>query len=118
MDDTAVNAQSSPLEIAVLVVGAGPGAATHITDMLDAASPGGFSVACALELRTAVEALVEAPADCVIVELESFRDDPLAAVDELGRAAPEAPILALARHPDDELALAVVRAGAQDYLIE
>ncbi len=116
--DTAVKDSQSPLEIAVLVLGTGPQTSEQIADMLDAGAPGGFSVACARELPEAVETLIETPADCILVDLEGFAGDPLAALDELSAAAPEVPILVMAPSADDELALAAVRGGAQDYLIK
>jgi diguanylate cyclase (GGDEF)-like protein len=117
MSDAAMDAES-PLEIAVLAVGAGPEAARDIAGMLEASAPGRFSVACAHGLTEAVGALLKTHVGCVLVDVEAFRSDPIAAVDELATAAPAVPILAIARDADDELALAAVRAGAQDYLIQ
>ncbi len=89
-----------------------------IAAMLEAGAPGEFSVSCAPAPQAAAEFLAGAPADCILVDIDDFRSDALAAVEEVTTAAPEVAILALAQEADDELALAAVRAGAQDYLIK
>jgi diguanylate cyclase (GGDEF)-like protein len=112
-----MDASSSPAELAVLIVGAGPEGGAHIADMLRTSSEE-FAVACVRELPEAVQALLDAPSSCILLDLEGFPSDPLGAADELSAAAPEVPIVVLAEAEDDELAVEAVRDGAQDYLIK
>jgi two-component system sensor histidine kinase UhpB len=69
-------------------------------------------------LESALEAISEAPPDCVLLDLVLPDADGLEAVDSLLMNAPHVPIVVLSAHKDDHLALRAVRRGAQDYLVK
>ena len=69
-------------------------------------------------LESALEAISEAPPDCVLLDLVLPDADGLEAVDSLLVNAPHVPIVVLSAHKDDHLALRAVRRGAQDYLVK
>jgi diguanylate cyclase (GGDEF)-like protein len=84
--------------------------------MLQASWSHGLVVAHAGQLTDARQELLEHAASCVLLDL-SEHEDRIAAVEQIRTAAPEVPIVVLAEHADEDEAVTVVKAGAQDYLI-
>ncbi len=62
----------------------------------------------------AARELTDHGATCVLLDLSAGELDPATVIEELRAAAPKAAIVALCERADDELALHVLRAGAQD----
>jgi diguanylate cyclase (GGDEF)-like protein len=90
--------------------------AALIGEMLQASWSHGLVVAHAGQLTDARQELLEHAASCVLLDL-SEHEDRIAAVEQIRTAAPEVPIVVLAEHADEDEAVTVVKAGAQDYLI-
>jgi diguanylate cyclase (GGDEF)-like protein len=63
----------------------------------------------------AVQELADHGATCVLLDLHE--QPALEALEELSTASPTTPIVVVADGDDDEMGVAVVRAGAQDYLV-
>jgi diguanylate cyclase (GGDEF)-like protein len=102
----------------VLVVEDSAGHAALVRELLETADPGGFDVAVAVDLRTAVQRLLDEGADCVLLDLGLPDADGLEALEQVRTAAIGAPIVVLSGRDDDALALAAVEAGAQEYLVK
>lgn len=88
-----------------------------IGEMLRAICKRGLVLSQTNRVADASEWLVDHGATCVLLALPPDQP-PAAAVEQLGEAAPHAPIIVLSDHPDEDLGLAAVRAGAQDYLLK
>jgi diguanylate cyclase (GGDEF)-like protein/PAS domain S-box-containing protein len=86
--------------------------------LLDGAVPGGVEVRHHDTLEHALMDLRERPADCVLVDLGLPGAQGLDAVAAVQNAGPGIPIVVLSAHDDDELAIAAIRAGAQDYVVK
>jgi diguanylate cyclase (GGDEF)-like protein len=66
----------------------------------------------------AAEALLDHPGCCVLIDLARANpDDGLTLLEYVRMSAPEAPVVALAPHEDEALALHAIRQGAQDCLV-
>ena len=66
----------------------------------------------------AAQALVDHPSCCVMLDVDPVaHDDAMHLLEYVRLSAPEAPIVVLSARDDDELALAAVKAGAQDCLV-
>jgi diguanylate cyclase (GGDEF)-like protein len=101
----------------VLLVENDPRAAMMLGEMLRAAWTRGLVISHAEALADAAQELLDHGATCVLVSLPH---GPAAtqAVAQLSAASPDTPIVVLSDHADEETGLAVVRAGAQDYLLK
>jgi len=67
----------------------------------------------------AAQALIDHPSCCVLLDVDpAARDDAMHLLEYVRLSAPEAPIVLLSASEDDQLALAAVKAGAQDFLIK
>jgi diguanylate cyclase (GGDEF)-like protein len=86
-------------------------------EMLRAAWTRGIVIAHAQRLTDATHELREHGATCVLLDVSDHQDDPLAPLEHLRSAAPDVAIIVLADRPDEEIGLAAVKAGAQDYLL-
>ena len=104
-----------PLVRALIVTGDRRTAAL-IGEMLQASWSDGLVVAHAGKLMDATQELLEHTASCVLLDL-SEHDDRIAAVEQIRTAAPDVPIVVLAERADEDEAVIVVKAGAQDYLV-
>jgi diguanylate cyclase (GGDEF)-like protein/PAS domain S-box-containing protein len=82
------------------------------------AVPGGVEVRHHECVGSAVEDLRGRPADCVLLDLGLPDANGLEAVAVMLGAAGGVPVIVLSGHDDDELAIAAIRAGAQDYLVK
>src|SRR3712207_5365981 len=102
----------------VLVVEDSLGHATLVRELLDTAHPGGFDVAVAPDLPTAVSRLLSDGADCVLLDLGLPDADGLEALEHVRTAGLGAPVVVLSGRDDDALAQAAVEAGAQDYIVK
>jgi diguanylate cyclase (GGDEF)-like protein len=103
--------------IRVLLVQDDPRAAMVIGEMLRAAWSQGLVIAHAQRLTDAARELIDHGASCVLLSVGSGSADALDPLHHLRSAAPEVPIVVLADRADEDLGLAAVKAGAQDYLL-
>ena len=113
-DDADVHRYAGPARI--LLIENDPRAAFVTAEMLRAACPTGLVLAQADRLIDATRELLERGASSVLLDLALPEVEGVSAIEQVRSAAPEAPIIVLADRPDDERALAAIRAGAQDYL--
>ena len=114
-DDADVDRYAGPTRI--LLIENDPRAAFVTAEMLRAAWPSGLVLAQADRLTDATRELLERGASSVLLDLTLPDIDGTSAIEQVRSAAPDAPIIALADRPDDERAVAAIRAGAQDYLV-
>jgi diguanylate cyclase (GGDEF)-like protein/PAS domain S-box-containing protein len=82
------------------------------------AVPGGVEVRHHERVGAAVADLRERDADCVLLDLGLPDAEGLEAVARVLDVAGGIPVIVLSGHDDDELAVAAIRAGAQDYLVK
>ena len=115
MDQDEVQAQRPAR---VLLVQEDPRSAALIVEMLRAVWPDGLLITQAQNVADAAQELSEHGSTCVLVDLPGDTTRPLARLEALSLATPTTPIIALSRDEDEELAVAAVRAGAQDCLLE
>jgi diguanylate cyclase (GGDEF)-like protein len=102
----------------VLLVEEDPHAAMMIGEMLRAIWQDGLVVAHAQRVSDATQELLDHGATCVLLDLPSGQSDPLGTLAQLRRAAADIPVIVLSDYDDDELGVAAVKAGAQDYLLK
>jgi diguanylate cyclase (GGDEF)-like protein len=101
----------------VLLVEDDPRTAMMLGEMLRAAWTGGLVVSHTEQLRDATRELLDHGATCVLLGLP-HAPPAIAAVKQLGTASPDTPVIVLSDDADEELGVAAVRAGAQDYLLK
>ncbi|HET7050980.1 MAG TPA: EAL domain-containing protein [Solirubrobacteraceae bacterium] len=106
----------APTLVRALIVTGDRRTAALIGEMLQASWSDGLVVAHAGQLTDATHELLEHAASCVLLDL-SEHEDRIAAVEQIRTAAPDVPIVVLAEHADEDEAVIVVKAGAQDYLV-
>ncbi|HEY5428066.1 MAG TPA: EAL domain-containing protein, partial [Solirubrobacteraceae bacterium] len=101
----------------VLLVEDDPQAAMMLGEMLREVWTRGLVVSHAAVLADAAHELLDHGATCVLLDLP---DDPsaIAGVEQLSAASPDTPIIVLSDRADEELGVAALRAGAQDYLLK
>jgi diguanylate cyclase (GGDEF)-like protein len=93
-------------------------AAPWIGEMLRATWPEELRIVRAPRVSDAAAALEDQPEAWVLLDISSFPADRIGVVAQLRTLAPGAPIVVLAEREDEREALAAIRAGAQDYLVE
>jgi diguanylate cyclase (GGDEF)-like protein len=98
----------------VLLVEDDARAALELGEMLRSVWSRGLVVSHTQYVGDAVQELADHGATCVLLDLH--QQPTLDALEELSTASPTTPIVVVA-DGDDELGVAVVRAGAQDYLV-
>jgi diguanylate cyclase len=101
----------------VLLVEDDARAALELGEMLRSVWNRGLVVSHTPHVADAVQELADHGATCVLLDLHD--QPPVEALKELSEASPETPIVVLADTDggEDDLGLAVVRAGAQDFLL-
>jgi diguanylate cyclase (GGDEF)-like protein len=99
----------------VLLVEDDARAALELGDMLRSVWSRGLVVSHTQHVGDAVQELADHGATCVLLDLH--HQPALEALEELSSASPATPIVVVADGDDDDLGVAVVRAGAQDYLV-
>ena len=103
--------------IKVLLVEDNPADARLIIEALRAASVE-FHLQRVDHLESALEQLGHAAIDVVLLDLGLPDSQGLATIERARRAAVDEPIIVLSGVDDENVALAVIRAGAQDYLFK
>ncbi|HEY3729597.1 MAG TPA: EAL domain-containing protein [Solirubrobacteraceae bacterium] len=102
----------------VLLVQEDPRAAMLTGEMLRAAWTQAVVIAHAQRFADAAQELRDHGATCALLDLPTAEGDPLEPLEHLRSAAPDVPIIVLSDRPDEEIGLAAVKAGAQDYLLK
>jgi diguanylate cyclase (GGDEF)-like protein len=103
----------------VLVVEDSPGHALLVRELLADAAPGEFEVSVVGSLAETVAILLgmdRPQLDCILLDLGLPDSAGMQSFEQVRTAALDAPVVVHSGHDDDALALACVRAGAQDYL--
>ncbi|MFZ1992960.1 MAG: EAL domain-containing protein [Solirubrobacteraceae bacterium] len=93
-------------------------AALELGDMLRSAWSRGLVISQTQHVADAVQELADHGATCVLLDVhEQPRLEALEALEALSAASPATPIIVVADGGDEEVGAAVVRAGAQDFLV-
>ena len=100
----------------VLLVESDPRVAMLIGEMLRVAWSGGLVIAHTQTFADAAHELSENGATCVLLDIGGSAAEPLEPLAQLRNTAPDVPVIVVVDEQSDELALAVVKAGAQDCL--
>lgn len=100
----------------VLLVEDNPGDALLVTEMFDQAEPDRYQVVHVPRLADAIDTLRTEDVDVVVLDLRLEDSSGLDGVRVLREAASQVPIVVLTGSDDEQLALACIDAGAQDYL--
>lgn len=108
---------AAPDRRTLLLVEDNPADAELVSEMLDTgARPGEYDILHVQKLVDAEELLNSRPVDVVLLDLRLPDASGLDGVKTLLNTLPELPIVVLTGMDDEELALACIDAGAQDYL--
>ncbi len=108
----------TPSYTRILLVEQDPPTAILIGEMLRSAWDERLVVTHAPHLSAALEDLLHYGATCVVLDVTVAGVDAVECVFQVRAAAPDAPIVAFGDDEGDARALAVVKAGAQDYLVK
>jgi diguanylate cyclase (GGDEF)-like protein len=103
---------------AVLLIEDDARAAAATEQALDAGSRGVVHVSHARRLRDAEHVLRDRAVRCVLLDTCRHDGGPLVAIDRIRRLAPGLAVVVLAGRRDDEMAVAALNLGAQDYLVK
>ena len=107
-----------PAVIRVLLVEDNPGDARLIDEMLREVDGRRFELERVDRLTGAFERLSRSQVDVTLLDLGLPDSQGLATFERLHREAPGEPVVIISGLDDEEMALAAVRAGAQDYLVK
>ncbi|WP_196189096.1 diguanylate cyclase domain-containing protein [Conexibacter sp. W3-3-2] len=102
----------------ILVIEDNPGDAVLVREMLRETAETGYVLTHTRRLRDGIAHLLEAGADCVLLDLALPDAAGLDAVAQLRTVAVDLPIIVLSGRTDETLAVRAVQEGAQDYLIK
>jgi diguanylate cyclase (GGDEF)-like protein len=102
----------------VLLVEDDPRDAILIREMLRANWAEGLVFAHVERLADATQELLDHGTSCVLLDLSLPDAEGLTALEHIRTAAPDTPIIVLARAVDEDLALRAVQGGAQDCLLK
>ena len=104
--------------IRVLLVEDNPGDARLIREAFREADGNGFDLEWVENIAKALEHLADKETDVILLDLTLPDSSGLETVRKMLAEAPESPIVVLSGHNDENLALAAVQNGAQDYLVK
>jgi signal transduction histidine kinase len=104
--------------VRILLVEDNPSDARLILEMLRDAAPFRFELEQAEGLEGAFAHLRGSEVDLVLLDLGLPESQGLATFERLRREVPAEPVVVISGLDDEELAMAAVRAGAQDYLVK
>jgi len=107
---------NKPLRI--LLVEDNPGDADLIQEMLPAGDDSEFAVHCVSRLADAVSHLRERETDLALLDLDLPDSNGIETVRIARQAAPTLPIVVLTGNQDEQIGIAAVQGGAQDFLIK
>ena len=104
--------------VRVLLVEDDPRTAMLIGELLRAVWTQGLVIAHAQHFADASQELLNHGATCVLLDVPGDDGDPLGPLEHLRSTAPDVPIILLSEAVDDEVGVAAVKAGAQDFLLK
>src|ERR1035438_8157250 len=102
----------------ILVVEDNPADADFIRELLPESVPTGFQIESVARLADAVIRLKGEGHDLVLLDLGLPDSQGLQTLGRLRQAAPEVPVIVLTGTDDNELGVAALQEGAQDYLVK
>ena len=102
----------------VLVVEDNPGDVELLRAMASEARPAALEFECVERLRDAIDYLRKKPVDLVLLDLGLPDSQGLDTYSAIKTAAPDLPVVLLTGNDDQELGVAAVKAGAQDYWVK
>jgi CheY-like chemotaxis protein len=102
----------------ILIVEDNPADADLIREMLPPDGPLHFQVESVVRLSGALARLERKGIDLVLMDLGLPDSQGLPTFHALRKATPDIPVIVLSGNDDQELAIAAVRDGAQDYLVK
>jgi len=102
----------------ILIVEDNPADADFIHELLPQAGPLHFQVESAQRLSEALARLERRDIDLVLLDLGLPDSQGLQTFHELQKVAADIPVIVMTGNDDQELAMAAVRDGAQDYLVK
>lgn len=102
----------------ILLVEDSAGDARLVSEMLAEASYSSFDILHALRLSDALQRLGEKQFDAVLLDLNLPDAGGLEAISPVREAAPDVPIVVLSGVTNEDVAIAAVQGGAQDYLVK
>ena len=102
----------------VLLIEDNPGDARLLKEMLAEEPPAPFRLSCADRLSNAMELLSSQTVDLLLLDLSLPDSQGLDTFSKVYAHSPKVPIIVLTGNDDSALALAAVKAGAQDYLFK
>ena len=104
--------------IKVLLVEDNPADADIVREFLDEAIAVQFELVHVDKFADALQQLAEERFDIILLDLSLPDEGGIAVITQAIAAAPLVPIVVLTGRADDELAIAALRAGAQDYFLK
>ena len=107
-----------PENYQVLLIEDNPGDARLLQEMLAEAPPAPFRLTCADRLSRAMEVLSSQKIELLLLDLSLPDSHGLETFAKVYAHSPKVPIIVLTGNDDTVLALAAVKAGAQDYLFK
>ncbi len=105
-------------EVRILVVEDNPADTDLIREALPETGPVSFRIESVARLAEALARMASKAIDLVLLDLGLPDSHGLQTLQKLRQAAPDIPVIVLTGTDDQELAVAAVRDGAQDYLIK
>jgi two-component system cell cycle response regulator len=102
----------------ILLVEDNPGDARLMAELLTNTGAGGIGLQHVDRISVALKRLREQKFDVVLLDLSLPDGSGLESVVHMCAAVPQMPVIVLTGLEDDDLALAAVQAGAQDYLVK
>ncbi len=105
-------------KLRVLLVEDNPGDADLIREMLPSAGDVGFSIHCVPRLADAVSFLGKEKADLTLLDLGLPDSNGIDTIRIMRKAAPNIPIVVMTGNTDEDVGMAAVKDGAQDYLLK
>ena len=101
-----------------LLVEAGVDSSFGPKDLVASLAEDGVRIKPVATLYRALDYLSQGGIDVLLLDLDLPDEDDLGAFERTQAFAPDVPIIVLARVGDEEMALRMVKAGAQDYLVK
>ena len=102
----------------ILIVEDNPADADFVQEMLSETGSASFEIESVARLFEALTRLESKDIDIVLLDLGLPDSQGLQTFHKLRNAAPDIPVIVLTGNDDQELAVAAVRDGAQDYLVK
>jgi CheY-like chemotaxis protein len=102
----------------ILVIEDNPADADYIKETLPGTGPVNFQIESVARLSEALARLESKGMDLVLLDLGLPDSQGLETLHKLHTAVPDIPVIVLTGTDDQELAVAAVRDGAQDYLVK